>query len=106
MEALAIGATAWFAFRRSTWVELSAAATGALLIVDAWFDCTTAMGTTQLIQAIVTAVVVELPLAGLSFWLARNAEQANEAVTTWLVERSRRQSERLQATADPAETRQ
>jgi hypothetical protein len=100
MEAMALGLTAWFAYRRSTWVELSAAVTGALLIVDAWFDCTTARGTTQLVQAIVTAVVIELPLAGLSFWLARNAEQAHEAVTTWLVERSRRQSDCLAAVTD------
>jgi hypothetical protein len=68
--------------------------------VDAWFDCTTARGTTELVQSIVTAVLVELPLAALSFWLARNAEQANEAATVWLVARSQRQSERLQATAD------
>lgn len=97
MEVIALGLTAWFAYRRSTWVELTAAVTGTLLIVDAWFDVTTAQGTTELVQAIVTAVVIELPLAGLSFWLARNAEQANEAVTTWLVERSRRQSESLAA---------
>jgi hypothetical protein len=102
MEAVALGLTAWFAYRRSTWVELTAAVTGALLIVDAWFDCTTARGSTELIQAIVTAVAFELPLAALSFWLARNAEEANELVTNWLVDRSRRQSERLQAGSDDA----
>jgi hypothetical protein len=100
MEAIAIGATAWFAYRRSTWVEISATVTGALLIVDAWFDCTTARGTTELVKSIATAVLIELPLAALSFWLARNAEQANEAATVWLVARSQRQSERLQAAAD------
>jgi hypothetical protein len=100
MEAVAIGLTAWFAYRRSTWIEVSAAVSGALLLVDAWFDCTTAQSGMQLIQSIATAVVIELPLAGLSFWLARHAEQANEAVTTWLVERSRRQSDCLQAVAE------
>jgi hypothetical protein len=100
MEAIAIGATAWFAYRRSTWIEISATVTGALLIVDAWFDCTTARGSTEVVQSIATAVLIELPLAVLSFWLARNAEQANEAATVWLVARSQRQSERLQAAAD------
>jgi hypothetical protein len=100
MEAVAIGLTGWFAYRRSTWVEVSAAVTGALLIVDAWFDCTTARGGTQFVQSLATAVLIELPLAALSFWLARNAEQANEAVTTWLVDRSQRQSDCLQAISD------
>lgn len=95
MEAVALIATAWFAFRRSTWVEVSAMATAVLLVVDAWFDCTTAHTGSQLTQAIVAAVVLELPLAGVSLWLARHAEQTNDAVTRWLVERSRRQSELL-----------
>jgi hypothetical protein len=105
MEALAIGATAWFAYRRSTWLEVSAAVTGALLVVDAWFDCTTAQGTAELVRSISTAVLIELPLAGLSFWLARNVEQASEAATIWLVTRSQRQSERLQAASDDIASR-
>lgn len=46
-----------------------AAASAALLIVDAWFDCTTSPSN-QLVSSIVMAVLVELPLAGLCWWLA------------------------------------
>lgn len=46
-----------------------AAACAALLIVDAWFDCTTTP-TNQVASSIVMAVLVELPLAGICWWLA------------------------------------
>jgi len=46
-----------------------AAASAALLIVDAWFDCTTSPSN-QLVSSIVMAVLIELPLAGLCWWLA------------------------------------
>lgn len=46
-----------------------AAACAALLIVDAWFDCTTTP-TNQVASSIAMAVLVELPLAGICWWLA------------------------------------
>ena len=46
-----------------------AAACAAMLIVDAWFDCTTTP-TNQIPTSIVMAALVELPLAGLCWWLA------------------------------------
>lgn len=46
-----------------------AAACAALLIIDAWFDCTTTP-TSQVASSIVMAVLVELPLAGICWWLA------------------------------------
>jgi hypothetical protein len=46
-----------------------AAACAALLIIDAWFDCTTTP-TNQVASSIVMAVLVELPLAGICWWLA------------------------------------
>lgn len=94
MEFLGLVSTAWLAYARSTWVELSAAVTAALLLVDAWFDVTTAGGW-HLVQAIGSAVVLELPLAALSLWIARHAQVVNDAVTQWLVERSSRQAEQL-----------
>ncbi|HVV76318.1 MAG TPA: hypothetical protein VHC43_09805 [Mycobacteriales bacterium] len=97
-EFFALVSTAWLAYRRSTWVELSASMTAALLVVDAWFDITTASGW-DLVQAIVSAVVLELPLAALSIWIARHAQLVSDAVTQWLVERSSRQAEQLQAAA-------
>lgn len=75
MEFVAIALTGWFAYRRSTWVELAATAAAAMLVVDAWFDITTANGGWNLVQAIVLGVGIELPLAGLSVWIARRVEQ-------------------------------
>lgn len=87
--------TAWFAYRRSRLVESSAVAAATLLIVDAWFDCTTAARPGEVAQALVMAFVVEIPLALLSLWIARHAERVNETATRWLVGRSQRQAERL-----------
>lgn len=75
MVLAALGLTGWFAYRRSTWVEVSASVAAALLFVDAWFDITTAHGRWDLAQALILGLGVELPLAGLSLWIARHAEQ-------------------------------
>ncbi|HWC34578.1 MAG TPA: hypothetical protein VG650_07090 [Mycobacteriales bacterium] len=69
-EFAALVVTAWLAYRRSAWVASSAAATAALLFIDAWFDITTASGW-NLVQAIGSAVLLELPLAALSVWIAK-----------------------------------
>ena len=95
MEFIALAATAWFALRRSTWVEVAATASAVLLCADAWFDVTTATGKGDMAQAIAQAVVVELPLAGLSLWIARHAETVNETATRWLLARTGRQAEWL-----------
>lgn len=47
-----------------------AAACAALLTADAWFDCTTTPNN-QLLSSIAMAVLVELPLAGICWWLAQ-----------------------------------
>ena len=62
--------TAWLAWRRRQAVVITAFITGALLVCDAWFDITTASGRIDLITAIASALVVELPLAGLLFAVA------------------------------------
>lgn len=95
MEFCALAATGWLSYRRSTWVEIAATASAVLLVVDAWFDITTARAGWDLIQAIVLGVVLELPLAALSLWVARHAERANETATLWLLRRSSRQAELL-----------
>jgi hypothetical protein len=100
MEAIALALTAWLAYRRSTWVDMAATATATLLIVDAWFDLMTATPGWELTQSIAAAVVLEIPLAILSLWIARNAQVVNEAVTRWLIERSSTQAERLHAAAE------
>jgi hypothetical protein len=62
--------TAWLAWRRRQAVMISAFITGALLVCDAWFDITTASGRIDMITAVVSAVVLELPLAALLFAVA------------------------------------
>ena len=74
MEFAALALTGWAAYVRSTWVEVAATASAVLLIVDGWFDVTTANGGWNLVQALALGVGMELPLAILSLWLARHAE--------------------------------
>jgi len=61
--------------RRSLWVVLTSVAAGSLLVVDAWFDVMGAHHGHELIQAIFAALLLELPLAGLSFRLAYSTLQ-------------------------------
>lgn len=74
MEFVALALTGWLAHRRSTWVEMAATAAAVMLVVDAWFDVTTATGGWNLVQAIALGVGIELPLAAVSLWIARHAE--------------------------------
>ncbi len=56
--------TAFLAWRRSRAVIIPAAATGVLLICDAWFDVSLAFGTPGVWTSAALAVFAELPLAG------------------------------------------
>ncbi len=73
---LAIARTAYLAFRMDPRVQLPAVATATLLIVDAWFDITTAGGRGATAEAILLAVVFEIPAAIFSmyvaYWVARH----------------------------------
>jgi hypothetical protein len=71
-------ATAVAAVRRSPWIQGTATAAATMLICDAWFDMSTAARGSEEAMAIATAVLIELPLAGLCLWVARNAEHAHE----------------------------
>lgn len=69
-EAVAALATAALLTRSDPRAGLTAAAGGALLLTDAWFDvCTSAPGLDQCL-AVAEAAFVELPLAAAAFWLA------------------------------------
>ncbi len=57
-----LGTTAVLGYRRHPLVAVTAFSTGVLLLCDAWLDVTTSSGTDHT-WAIVTALVVELPLA-------------------------------------------
>jgi hypothetical protein len=74
MEFVALALTGLLAYRKSPWVEVAATAAAVLLVVDAWFDVTTARGAWNIAQAVVLGVGIELPLAGVSLWLARRVE--------------------------------
>ncbi len=61
--------TAYGAWWRRPWLPACAAATGALLIADAWFDVILASRTDDLKVAIIEAVAGELPLAAVCSWI-------------------------------------
>ena len=73
--ALAFLLTAFAAWRRSPWVGALAAATGTLLITDAWFDIALESHADELRNAVYLAVFAELPVAILCFWIAYRAER-------------------------------
>jgi hypothetical protein len=82
-EAVALIATAATALRRSPWLAPLAAIAGTLLCVDAWFDITLEVGGRHLLAAVLEAAFVELPLAAICFWVARDAERAVAHVPAW-----------------------
>ena len=81
---LALASTAVLVARRSPFAELTATITGTLLVCDAWFDVLTSRGTSDVAQAIVFALLVELPLAALCFWMAHNVAHAVEVARPFL----------------------
>lgn len=70
----ALATVMWLAQRRSVYVELAATVAGTMLVMDAWFDTTTASSGGARLAAIAGAVLFELPIAALCGWVARNAE--------------------------------
>jgi hypothetical protein len=73
--ALCFAGTAIAAWRRSPWVAAFAAATGTLLLADAWFDVVLESRGAETRTAIIEAVFAELPVAALCFWIAYRAER-------------------------------
>lgn len=81
---LALGSTAVMVARRSPLAEVTATITGSLLCCDAWFDVLTSRGTSDIAQAAASALFIELPLAALCFWMARNLAHAVEVARPFL----------------------
>jgi hypothetical protein len=75
MLLIVLSRTAWLAWQRSPFLVNIASAAATLLIVDAWFDVTTADSGGERWFAIATALMIELPLAAFSLRLARRAQQ-------------------------------
>jgi hypothetical protein len=73
--ALAFLLTALAAWRRSPWVGAFAAATGTLLVTDAWFDVVLESHADEVRTAVFLAVFAELPIAAVCFWIAYRTER-------------------------------
>lgn len=65
MQAIGLAMTGWLLLRRHPAASLMAGVTAGLLLVDGWFDMTTAAIGWDYLMALSLAVLVELPLAGL-----------------------------------------
>jgi hypothetical protein len=70
--------TAYAALRRAVWIQSTAAAAATMLACDAWFDIVTATRGAEQVMAVASGVLIELPLALICIWVARNAEQAGD----------------------------
>jgi hypothetical protein len=97
--------TGWLAQKGREHIELSAAMTGTLLLVDAWFDVVTADSHRELAFALLLAFVGELPLAAFCLWIAGRVEfrrqQRAEAMSRLLRQWSaRRSNDRRSASAE------
>jgi hypothetical protein len=79
--------TALAAWRRSPWVGIAAGATGTLLVTDAWFDVVLESHADEMRFALLLALVAELPVAALCFWIAYRAERFIESHLTTADER-------------------
>lgn len=68
-EVLMLSASAWAAWRRNTLLVIFASASATLLMIDAWFDVTTARRG-DVVQGILLAGIVEVPSALVLLWVA------------------------------------
>jgi hypothetical protein len=89
LELVALGATGFFALRRSKYLAVASATAAALLVVDAWFDVMTSPRQ-QVPIAIASAVLIELPLAAVCGWLSYQTGSLNDRGMTLLFRRGLR----------------
>jgi hypothetical protein len=92
--AAALLATAYAAWRGRPLVGPLAASVATMLIVDAWFD-TTLSGRHALAQAVVSAVLIELPLAVVCGWIAVHADRVVDHRLQHLARRAARLREEV-----------
>ncbi len=72
---IAIIRTAYMAFRVDPRIQFPATATAVLLFVDAWFDVVTSGHRSQFLQAVALAVLVEIPSAIFTLYLAHRVSR-------------------------------
>jgi hypothetical protein len=80
--AAAFAATAWAALRGSSLLVPLAAATGTMLLCDAWFDVITSHTGSELWEAVAMAALAEVPLAALCAFIVYDAETFLAATVT------------------------
>jgi len=68
-EIILFAITALLAIHHSTWTAITSVMLGTTLIIDAWFDILTARTMKTEREAIIEAIVIEVPIAILSFVL-------------------------------------
>jgi hypothetical protein len=78
MMAALLLVTAYGAARRAVWLQSAAAASATMLVCDAWFDIVTSGRGADLAMSLASGFVIELPLAAVCVWVARNAERAQD----------------------------
>jgi hypothetical protein len=76
---VAFASTAWCAVKSSQWLVPLAAVTGTMLICDAWFDVVTSIGSGEALEAILEALLAELPLATVCALIVYDAERFTRA---------------------------
>ncbi|HEU5270370.1 MAG TPA: hypothetical protein VFU36_10650 [Jatrophihabitans sp.] len=86
---LGLAGTAFTTLRRTRFLPIAAAATGALLTADAWFDVLTSPAGWDEVEAIAMSVFAELPLAAVCFWLAWHSQEMMERRLVLLAGRRR-----------------
>lgn len=64
-----LGLTLYLAMKHSAWVILGATSLATMLLIDAWFDILTSRPS-DVWLAVLMAIMFELPLAVVSFWMA------------------------------------
>ena len=67
---VAMSLTGLFAYLKSRWIIISSTTVGSLLLVDSWFDVMSERRAAQLHESIILAVLVEIPLAIISYYIA------------------------------------
>jgi len=71
-ELIALGTVAWSAWKRRQLLVPATFISGTLLLCDAWFDVVLSWQTDERWQSLISAALVEVPLALSLWWLARS----------------------------------
>jgi hypothetical protein len=102
-EALAALTTSALLARGDRRAAVPAAAFGALVLADAWFDVVTAAPGREHAIAVAEAAAVEIPIAAAAFWLAATISQAPAAGQSARYDRDDREPRLDDDLLDPAD---